>query len=166
MGTNLDEQPRATHYGPPAIYELRRAGIVEEIRRQGLIMESVVWRKLDGTLLTGLNYDGFPEDYPWKITCLPLNRLAKIMMSELEKLDNVTIKWGHKVLSLGQDEKKAWVEVETSSGKKTLDADFIVGCDGANSQIRRSLFGDMNFPGHSWDQQIVATNVCISVAPS
>ncbi|CZR65547.1 related to monooxygenase, partial [Phialocephala subalpina] len=52
-----------------------------------------------------------------------------------------------RILSIGQDESKAGVEVETPEGIKKLEADYIVGYDGANSQVRRSLFGDWEFPG-------------------
>ena len=160
LASKLDDQPRATHYGPPAVYELRRAGVYDEVLRQGFLMRSVAWRKIDGTLLAALSGDDLPDDFPYKTTCLPLNRLATIIYDAIVKQGNVIVSWSHKVVGLGQDEKKAWVEVETPSGKKTLEADFIVGCDGANSQIRRSLFGDKSFPGHTWDKQIVATNAC------
>ena len=162
--SKLDEQPRATHYGPPAVYELRRAGVYDEVLRQGFVMRSVAWRKLDGTFLAALSGEDLPEDYPYKITCLPLNRLAAIIYDAILKHGNIAISWSHKVIGLGQDEQRAWVEVETPAGKKTLYADFIVGCDGANSQIRRSLFGDKTFPGYTWDKQIVATNArCIFI---
>ena len=128
-------------------------------------MRSVAWRRIDGTLLAVLSGEDFPDEYPYKTTCLPLNRLATIIYDAIVKQGHVIISWSHKVVDLGQDEKKAWVEVETPAGTKTLDADFIVGCDGANSQIRRSLFGDKSFPGHTWDKQIVATNARASVIP-
>jgi len=41
-----------------------------------------------------------------------------------------------------------------------MAADYVIGCDGANSKVRRSLFGDWNFPGFTWGEQIVATNLC------
>ena len=154
----LDEQPRATHYGMPAMYELRRAGVVDDLRAAGFLPETVCWRKLDGTYLAGLD-SSVVGDNPDRMVCLPLNRLGKIIYEHLGRQPSATVSWDHKVVSIGQDENKAWIEVETPQGRKTLEADYIVGCDGANSQIRRSLFGDTNFPGKTWDEQIVATNV-------
>ncbi|EOO00965.1 putative fad binding domain-containing protein [Phaeoacremonium minimum UCRPA7] len=74
----------------------------------------------------------------------------------LEKY-NGQVSWEHKVTGLGQDENKAWVDVETPQGNTKVEADYIIGCDGANSQIRKSLFGN-EYPGFTWDAQIVATN--------
>lgn len=68
-----------------------------------------------------------------------------------------TIEWESKVTGTGQDGEKAWVEIE---GKGRREADYVVGCDGANSIVRRSLFGD-EFPGFTWDAQIIATNVSL-----
>ena len=155
----LDNQPRATHYGPPAVHELTRAGVIDEVRKQGFTPRTVCWRKLDGTFLAGLDgsvLDGRPD----RMVCLPLHKLGKILYENLNQQATSSVKWQHKVTGIGQDQEKAWVIVDTPEGEKQLDADYIVGCDGANSQIRRSLFGDLNFPGFTWKEQIVATNVC------
>ncbi|EXJ89629.1 hypothetical protein A1O3_02696 [Capronia epimyces CBS 606.96] len=157
LSDKLDELPRATHYGAPAMYELNRAGVVDDIRAAGFLPDGVAWRKLDGTFLAGIDATVTADD-PDRMTCLPLNKLGRILLEHLNRQPAATISWGHKVVSIGQDEEKAWINVETPHGPNTLEAPYIVGCDGANSQIRRSLFGDWEFPGKTWDEQIVATN--------
>ncbi|KAF2176415.1 FAD/NAD(P)-binding domain-containing protein [Zopfia rhizophila CBS 207.26] len=134
----LDTQPRATHYGPPAAYELRRAGVIDDVRTQGFIPKKVCWRKLDGTCLAGLDGSVMERVTEDRLVCLPLDRLGKILLEHLETCGNVTIKWGHKVIGLGEDEgrRKAWVDVAVEV-----------------------FFGDTNFPGKTWDEQVVATNV-------
>ncbi|OQE14112.1 hypothetical protein PENSTE_c038G04868 [Penicillium steckii] len=154
----LDNQPRATHYGPPAVYELRRAGILPEILEEGFLPAQVCWRKLDGTYLTGIDND-ILGDHPDRLACLPLNRLGQILLTNLQKQPSAEIKWGHRVIGLGQNDQRAWLDVSTSAGEQRMEATYIVGCDGAKSQIRRSLHGDLNFPGKTWDEQVVATNV-------
>ena len=154
----LDEQPRATHYGPPAMYELRRAGVADDLRAQGFMPDGVCWRKLDGTFIAGLNTKSLTGD-PDRMVCLPLNRLGRIIMNHIERQPTATVTWGCEVTGLGQDDDKAWVNAKTSEGEKKFEAKYIIGCDGANSQVRRSLFGDWEFPGKTWDEQIVATNV-------
>lgn len=64
-------------------------------------------------------------------------------------------------MGIGQNSAMAWVDtVHTNTGEQSsLEADYIVGCDGANSVVRRSLFGDREFPGRTWNEQLVATNV-------
>jgi 2-polyprenyl-6-methoxyphenol hydroxylase-like FAD-dependent oxidoreductase len=50
--------------------------------------------------------------------------------------ENTTVLMGHKVTGIGQDDLSAWVEVTMPSGQSDwFSADYIIGCDGANSQI-------------------------------
>ncbi len=158
MAPQLDPAPRATHYSWPAVYELQRAGVLEEVINKGFVVDqSVSWRKLDGTLLAQIDIEKVPREK--RMVCLPLNHLTTILLDRISHEPTAQILWNHKVTKIGQDESKAWVDVETNDGEKSLEADYVVGCDGANSQIRRSLFGDWEFPGTTWDEQIVATNV-------
>ncbi|KAH8812372.1 hypothetical protein F5884DRAFT_785200 [Xylogone sp. PMI_703] len=158
MNDKLDERPRATHYGPPAVHELVRAGVAHEIREKGFVPGAVAWRKLDGTIIAKLENKAEPGDILNEILCLPLNQLGQILLRHVSEQPSAKVSWSHKVVGLGQDDEKAWVDVETPEGNKRLEAQYIVGCDGANSQVRRSLFGDFNFPGKTWDEQLVATN--------
>ena len=157
----INESPRAAFYHIPATYELRRAGVLEDVRRLGFIADKVCWRKPDGTPIVELDGGHIPKDYPDRTTCLPQSQLCTVLLEHLLEKTEAVVNWSHKVASLDQDEDKAWIEVETPEGPKKLEADLVVGCDGANSKIRRSLMKD--FPGRTWDQQIIATNVSKTV---
>lgn len=158
LSGEIDNQPRATHYGPPAMYEMRRAGVAADMRAEGFIPRTVCWRKADGTLLAGLDGSVLDDD-PDRLVCLPLNKLGRILHKHLSEEPLATVSWNHKVTAIGQDDNEAWVDVETPGGQRRIEASYIIGCDGANSQIRRSLFGEQSFPGKTWEEQIVATNV-------
>ncbi|KAI1205621.1 FAD/NAD(P)-binding domain-containing protein [Annulohypoxylon truncatum] len=157
----LDKQPRAAIYGSPAIPDLRRAGVIDEIRRRGMSPTSMSWRRFeDHSWITGMdaqvlkNMNG--EDM--RMACLALDQLDELMLEEFLTKYNGKINWKHKVVGTGQDEKQAWVDVETPEGKKKIYGDYVVGCDGAGSAVRKSLFGD-EYPGFTWERQIVATNI-------
>ncbi|KAJ5618599.1 hypothetical protein N7528_006710 [Penicillium herquei] len=160
---SLDDRPRATHYSPPAVYELRRAGLLEDMKAEGgFTPNGVCWRKLNGEIIASIptrSNEHSPSD---PMICLPLNKLNNVLQRQISKLSHVEILYSHNVTGVGQDESKAWVEVDAPGGPQKLEAQYIVGCDGANSQVRRSLFGDQEFPGFTWDEQIVATNIAIA----
>lgn len=104
------------------------------------------------------------------MVCLPLDRLDRLLLRHLLTYATAEVLFKHRVLALDQDESQARVEVEIEAtdgtkSKSWMSADYVVGSDGANSQIRRSLFGDMNYPGETLEKQIIATNVCSSPAP-
>ncbi|KAK3367955.1 hypothetical protein B0H63DRAFT_88098 [Podospora didyma] len=175
MTSALDTNPRASHYTSESCYEFDRAGILDEVRAKGFSPNGVSWRKLDEAktkLVAIRNPDPTPEQeniLPWRhrMVCLPLHRLGKILETAvLAQHPTATIHYGYKVTDVGQDPDKAWVTVETPTGDtETRTADYIAGCDGANSIVRRRLFGDMNYPGFTWDRQIVATNIYYDFSP-
>ncbi|KAH7324052.1 putative monooxygenase [Rhexocercosporidium sp. MPI-PUGE-AT-0058] len=145
----LDENPRATHYSYPATYEPERTGVLQDVKSEGYLPAGVSWRDIDGRPLATISTKELSTEQ--KMVCLPLNHLARILMEHIAKEPTAEVKClGH---------------VETPTGTEKISADYIVGCDGANSQIRRSLFGDMGFPGRTWDEQIVATNVYYDMTP-
>ncbi|CAI7654857.1 hypothetical protein N7533_002391 [Penicillium manginii] len=157
-GAQLDEQPRAAHYATPAAYELARAGVLEDVKARGLHPKNFAWRKIDTTFIAGINHDSLPEDYPYKMVVLPLDRLGKLLYEHIQRQPTAQVKWSHRVMKIGQDEGKAWVDVETPTGLKRSEADYVIGCDGASSTVRRELFGP-EYPGETLNAQIIATNV-------
>ncbi|KAK3690398.1 hypothetical protein B0T22DRAFT_404927, partial [Podospora appendiculata] len=179
MTSALDTNPRASHYTSESCIEFERAGILAQVRAEGFSPNGVSWRKLDEakTRLVALrNPDPAPgqeddEPFRYRMVCLPLHRLGKILETAVLAQPTATIRYGYKVVDIGQDISKAWVDVEVTApdgGPATaarVEADYIVGCDGANSIVRRRLFGDWAFPGFTWDKQIVATNMYYDFAP-
>ncbi|KEF61519.1 uncharacterized protein A1O9_03086 [Exophiala aquamarina CBS 119918] len=159
--SKLDESPRATHYSWPALYELKRAGILEEVRERGFVTwGGIQWRNLEGTLLARFNPDAILKDN--RLHCLPLGKLCNLMKEHLDRRPNAEVKYMHRVSKIDQTEACARVWAQTPHGEQTFEADYVVGCDGASSQIRQALFGD-DFPGRTWDEQIVATNVYYNI---
>lgn len=154
----VDQRPRACHYSAPAVYEFERAGILTEVRERGFVVDTVCWQKLDQTHLAGISQTVFPQDNRELMVCLPLDEVLKLLVEHVQKLPNVKIAYNQEVVDVGQDKQAAWVDVKSSEGQQRLYGEYIVGCDGANSRVRQSLF-DTSFPGFTWDQQIVATNV-------
>jgi 2-polyprenyl-6-methoxyphenol hydroxylase-like FAD-dependent oxidoreductase len=152
----IDRNPRASFYSSPAIYELRRAGLMEDIMKKAFVPSGVAWRHMDGAPICSLNSENPPGAET--MVSLPLDELLPIMMEHLKKYSSAEILFDHEVVSIGQNPDTAWVEAKTPSAVATLSASYIVGCDGGNSTIRRLLF-DGKFPGFTWDKQIVATNV-------
>ena len=154
----LDDSPRAMVYAAPAAYELRRAGVLEDVQRQGYLASKFCWKKLDGTYLASFD-NSLMKDDPDRMVCLPLSQLCRILYEHALQQETLEVRFDQKVVAIGQDDDKAWVDSDGPDGRDRLYASHVVGCDGASSIIRRQLFGDKSFPGFTWDTQLVAANV-------
>ncbi|KAJ4250203.1 hypothetical protein NW762_012018 [Fusarium torreyae] len=141
---------------------LNSAGVGDDLRSKGLLVDTVAWRRLDGSYIAGLDHVT-QKNSPDRMIALPLNQVSQLLKDHAEALPSLSCLFNCKVINIGQDDSKAWIDaLDVSTEKQVhLEADYIVGCDGANSIIRRSLFGDMEFPGRTWDEQIIATNVSL-----
>ena len=48
--------------------------------------------------------------------------------------------------------------MDANGKKQRMEGDFVLGCDGGGSVVRKGLFGK-SFPGYTWPMQLVAVNV-------
>jgi 2-polyprenyl-6-methoxyphenol hydroxylase-like FAD-dependent oxidoreductase len=158
--TELDRNPRASFYNSPVIHEFKRSGLMEDVMKTAFVPDGVSWRSLGEERrfeeICRIPADNSPGAET--IISLPLDQLLPLMTEHLSRYPTGKVLLNHEVLSIGQNQDTAWVDVKTPEGETRFQADYIVGCDGANSIVRRKLFGN-DFPGFTWDKQIVATNV-------
>jgi 2-polyprenyl-6-methoxyphenol hydroxylase-like FAD-dependent oxidoreductase len=154
----VNDNPRAAHYAPSAMFDFKRAGIIDDVRKRGFTPAGVCWRLQDTTFLAGMGRQ--PDTSEYAMSVLPLDQLCPLLVEHFLSCPNTEIKWAHKVVGVEQDDKGATAIVETSEGPKKLTGDFLVGADGASSGVRTALFGK-EYPGETLSKQIVATNVCL-----
>src|ERR1700761_9489863 len=116
---------------------------------------------MDWTLAHDKGLDG---DF---ITVYPVGQMCELLERELNDRAGIKIHWGSKVVDikagLENHDKHATVQAEEDGQLQGYSADYVVGTDGGNSTVRRLMFGKRNFPGFSWEEQIVATNTEIDL---
>ncbi len=130
---------------------------MHKILDRGFYVSDMAWRKLGGEKIVSIS-DIDSLNMPDKMISYPLNLLGNAILEELLELDHVSIHWSHRVVGLSQDEHRVSVEVDHLGHRCTMIADFVVGCDGASSGVRKALLG-RDFPGYTLDTQMVTTNV-------
>jgi len=98
----------------------------------------MAWRKINRSAITSIS-DVVQPWSPDALTVLPLNMLRKVLLSHCEGNSNVKVVWDAKVTSCGSDNdgKGTWVDVTGKDGEKRWKADYVCGCDRANSAVRR-----------------------------
>ncbi|RPH46773.1 MAG: FAD-dependent oxidoreductase [Burkholderiales bacterium] len=69
----------------------------------------------------------------------------------------VELRWKHRVTGLAQTDEQAVLEVETPDGAHRLEADWVVACDGANSDVRRMVGAE--FGGQFFQDRFLIADV-------
>lgn len=146
------DEARAVIYQPISLYEFERAGIKDSFLDAALSFRSIGVRKIDGEKV--FEMPGGYEQY-----ALSVKELLPIIQRHLEREEGAKIHWGHRVTGVGQDGSGEWVDVETPEGRKRFTGDYVVGCDGGQSIVRRTVFGEEALKGFTWEQELVAADV-------
>jgi 2-polyprenyl-6-methoxyphenol hydroxylase-like FAD-dependent oxidoreductase len=119
---------------------LARRGLMEALNGEGVSFPiahfSHLW--LDPTKLS--------EHHPYTFGLIQA-RLEGCLIEAL-RARGVEIRWGHRVTGLRQDAETVTVEAETANGPVTVTGRYAVGCDGADSAVRR--LAGIDFPGDDY----------------
>ena len=69
--------------------------------------------------------------------------LEQCLVERAQSLENLDLRWRHKVVAVTPQGDGAVVQIDTADGRYTLHADWLVVADGARSPVRRMLGLDM-----------------------
>ncbi|MFM1988246.1 MAG: hypothetical protein RJA99_1203 [Pseudomonadota bacterium] len=69
----------------------------------------------------------------------------------------VDLRWKHRVTGLAQADDRVLLTVETPDGIVRLDADWVIACDGANSDVRRMV--GASFTGQFFQDRFLIADV-------
>jgi 2-polyprenyl-6-methoxyphenol hydroxylase-like FAD-dependent oxidoreductase len=82
-----------------------------------------------------LDYSGLDSRYPYQLG-IPQARVEELLARTLAER-GVPVRYGSPVVGLDQDE--SGVDVRIDGAEKSLRADYLVGCDGGSSTVRKLL---------------------------
>ncbi len=83
--------------------------------------------------------------------------LEEYMIAACAELATVDLRWKHKVISLRQEPDHVVLTVETPDGVFTMEADWVVACDGANSDTRKMVGAE--FTGRFFQDRFLIADV-------
>ena len=124
------------------IKTLHEVGLENEILKGSVKMPGrMVHDKAGNTVFAPYGRDN--SEY---INSISRGDLNKILMTAAEQYENVNIYFRHEVLNVDFDNKSMVLKDVESGAVYTVKADLIIGADGANSAIRRSM--EKQMPGY------------------
>jgi 2-polyprenyl-6-methoxyphenol hydroxylase-like FAD-dependent oxidoreductase len=134
----------------------RRMGLADAIRAAGLPpdipMDVYIVLALDEPPLLHLPYPSVAEAKAAIAACrdgsMPLEpyqlisqyTLEPLLQSVAERLPAVDVRYGCELVGVSQDEHRVVARVRTTAGEEsTIEAAYLVGCDGGGSVVRKQL---------------------------
>jgi 2-polyprenyl-6-methoxyphenol hydroxylase-like FAD-dependent oxidoreductase len=131
-------------------------GMADELLPQGLRVPEV--RPHLGKVQLRLDLNHPESRFPY-VLIVSQARTEKLLETRARAL-GVDIVRGAEVVGLRQDDSGIEVMVDGPEGTRTERADYVVGCDGAHSAVRRLL--GIGFVGASYDTHIMLADVRLS----
>ncbi|WP_076859179.1 FAD-dependent oxidoreductase [Bradyrhizobium mercantei] len=83
--------------------------------------------------------------------------LEESLIEEIGRQPLVDVRWKHKVVGLKQANDHVVLSVETPDGEFSLTADWVVACDGANSDVREMV--GAKFSGQAFQDRFLIADV-------
>ncbi|MGC2774450.1 MAG: FAD-dependent oxidoreductase [Bradyrhizobium sp.] len=104
-------------------------------------------------------FDLLPEpDHRWPAMInLQQYYLEEILVDACSRSPLVDLRWKHRLVSLKQTEDCAQLAVETPDGIFTMEAQWVIACDGANSDTRRLVGAE--FKGQFFQDRFLIADV-------
>lgn len=139
-GGDLSTESRASTFHPPSLEVLDDLGVADELIAMGLKAPGFQYRGHSRELIAHLDMSVLAEDtrFPFRVQC-EQSKLTRIIRRHLERMPNVTLRFDSPVerVELGSDCARVFLPGDGFEPSYTVD--WLLGADGANSAVRRSL---------------------------
>lgn len=146
------DEPRAATVQPPTLDMFAELGVAGPIIAQGLKAQHFQFReRATGEVISTFDYGRLTGEttFPFALQCEQV-KIARTVLDELTRCPNVRVLMNTEVVTLSQD--AGGVEVGLSNGTR-LAGDFLVGCDGGRSFVRKAL--GIEFEGFTYPERFL-----------
>jgi 3-(3-hydroxy-phenyl)propionate hydroxylase len=154
QSAQLNMDLRASTFHPPTLDMLAGLGLTDRLVAQGLVARYTQQRdrregvvaEFDMQLLAG------DTDHPFRLQCEQW-KLTQLIAEQLQQLPDVRLLFNTRVTSVSQDDQGVSVAIEQNGESQTLQADYLIGADGAWSAVRRSQ--NIEFEGYTYPERFL-----------
>ena len=146
---------RAASIHPPTLAMLDEIGITSRIIDKGFVSSKYRFHdRLKGSVVAEFDLDRMRDEFrfPFVLQYEQYKLTAAIYEQYANKSD-FDIRFSHTVSSLSQDATGITVEVATPAGREFHRADFVVGCDGGRSTVRK--LANIDFKGFRYPEKFI-----------
>ena len=156
-GPDLSDESRASTFHPPTLDMLDDLGITRPLIAQGLLAGKFQYRSRQHGLMAQFDFAGIADvtRHPFRLQC-EQSKLTRILLNKLTKDPNFDIAFSSPVRQVDQDSGSVTVTIDREGRTDTQTGRWLIGADGARSDIRRSLA--IEFEGFTWPERFLVVS--------
>ena len=148
----IDHSPRAATTHPSTLEMLAELGLLDEFQSVGLVARHFqFWDGATKALVAEFDHQVLRDETPYPfVVQTEQHKLSELGLRRLSAMPHVELRLGTGVTGLAQDAGGARV---TTEGAERHVFDYVIGCDGGRSTVRKCL--DIEFEGYTWPERFL-----------
>ncbi|HEY1075095.1 MAG TPA: FAD-dependent monooxygenase [Fontimonas sp.] len=154
---SLPRDLRASTFHPPSLEMLDELGIAQPMIRQGLVVDRYQYRDRRSGEVAEFRMDLIAGEtaFPFRLQ-LEQYEMTHIANARLREFAHAQVLFQHEVVGAEQQGDSVAVAVRTPQGEKTFTTPFLIGADGAGSQVRKAA--GIGFGGFTYDEKFLVVS--------
>ena len=155
-GPALAEESRASTFHPPTLDMLDEFGAAAPLIAQGLIAPQFQYRTRDGVIAT-FDFAAIADAtrHPFRVQSEQF-KLTRILHERLSGHADFCIEFDSRVTGVEQDSPAVHVTLDRNGSSERRSARWLIGADGARSDVRRAL--GVEFAGFTWPERFLVVS--------
>jgi len=156
-GADLSTESRASTFHPPTLDMLADLDVARPLIAQGLIASKFQYRNRRDGLIAQFDFGDIADQtqHPFRLQC-EQSKLTRIIHDRLRGDPNFEIAFSCPIRAVTQNSDNVTVTVERDGKSETHSYRWLIGADGARSDVRRSL--DIEFEGFTWPDRYLVVS--------
>lgn len=152
---HLSADPRAATLQPPTLDMLHALGVGGEILSRGLMAPEFQFRdRASDEIVASFDYGWLAGEtaFPFAVQCEQF-KVADTLIEALRAEPAANVRLGTQLVAFSQTESGVSATVAHESGTEHLSADYLIGCDGGRSLVRKTL--GIDFEGFTYPERFL-----------
>ncbi len=156
-GPDLSIESRASTFHPPTLDMLADLDVVKPLISQGLIAPKFQYRNRRDGMIAQFDFGAIADAtrHPFRLQC-EQSKLTRIIYDTLRDEQNFEIVFSSPVRDVTQTVDSVTVTVERNGKSESQSYRWLIGADGARSDVRHAL--GIDFEGFTWPERFLVVS--------
>ena len=153
-GSELGSESRASTFHPPTLDMLEQLGVARPLIEQGLKAPQLQYRSKKDGVIAQFDFGEIADrtGHPYRVQSEQF-KLTRILLDHLRNNNHFSIEFDCRVENVEQDSDGVVVSVSRNGNNEVRSGRWLIGADGARSEVRRSL--GVEFEGFTWPDRFL-----------